>query len=499
MKPLFDFTDKPNQRAFFYDTGRVTGYWGGYGNGKTYAACGKGWMLSEMIPNNVGLVGRKTYPALNSTTRETFLTIARARNGGTLEPGQVIESFNKAENIMILKNGSKIFFRTLDTQEKLKSLNLGWAVVDQGEEVAYEIFLELNGRMRYWNPERIEEWTKKYGEDLKKRLGYVPKPYNQLTVVGNPAPNWAKDEFGPDRQRPHVYYASSHENEKYLPVDYISDLEKQFPKEWVARYIQGDWETFGGQVYKEFRMAVHAVPFMPIPSHWLRYVGWDHGHTNATAIEFMAVDEEGNIVLYKEHYKSGITVEEHAEAFRDLAHSDYIPKSEGGDYLVHMDPSTRGSFGPGEMSVWDAYQKHGIYGLNANNDVDMGISWMQSLIHPDPARAYPKWHPKAGQMGSPRFFVMLQQGKAYEACCPNFVNECITYEYEEVKPGQNKSEKPKKFKDHAMDAGRYGCMAVKDARAERVKPPEAKDMEREARRLDYIFTQDADTENTEYH
>ena len=141
MRELFDFTDKPSQRGFFFSKARNVAYFGGYGNGKTYAACGKGHLLAEFMPGNVGLVGRKTYPALNSTTRETFLAIARARNGGTLDAGPVIKSFNKADNVLYYQNGSIVYFRTLDEVEKIRSLNLGFAVIDQTEEVAKEIYL----------------------------------------------------------------------------------------------------------------------------------------------------------------------------------------------------------------------------------------------------------------------------------------------------------------------------------------------------------------------
>lgn len=489
MSELFTFDGKPNQRAFFYDKGRVTGYWGGYGNGKTYAGCGKGWLLTEGIPGNVGLVGRKTYPSLNSSTRETFLNIARARNGGTLDPGPIIEGFNKQENILRLRNGSKVIFRTLDEVEKLRSLNLGWALVDQTEEVAYEIFLELNGRIRFWNKERVKAWQRDNAY-LLDQLGYMPEPTNQLICVGNPAPNWAKNEFGPESKRPHIYYASTHENQKYLPEDYISELTKQYPKEWVSRFIEGSWETFGGQVYKEFQADTHLIQPFEIPSHWPRFVGWDHGLTNPTAAMFLTVDEEGNAILYKEYYRSGLTVEEYAKDFKELCKADYVPRGDDECLQVWMDPSTKGSYGPQEISVWEAYRKNGIWGHPANNDVEAGILWQSSLIHPDPDHTFPAWHPRAGQKGSPRFFVFRRNIKG-EAACPNFVNEMALYEWVEAAPESNAPERPRKWKDHSLDAVRYGLMAIRDTKAIGIKTEEQKAREFMAQKhkemIDAIF------------
>lgn len=492
--PLLDFDNKPNQRAFFYDTGRVVAYFGGYGNGKTYAACAKGWMLAETIPGNVGLVGRKTYPALNSTTRETFLTLARARNGGTLEPGPVIEIFNKADNFLRLRNGSVVWFRTLDEVEKLRSLNLGWAVVDQAEEVAYEIYLELNGRIRFWNPARVAEWKREHGEACRSALGFVPTPYNQLVCVGNPAPNWVKKEFKEGGDHNHLYEASTHENQKYLPTDYIDEMKKRYPPEWVARFIEGSWDTFGGQVFKEFQPnGVHAVPWFDVPKSWPVFVGWDHGMTNPTAVMTGAVDEEGNVVLVDEYYRSGLTVDQFAQEAKDHLAKWPVKQSGNNELLVYMDPSTKGQGkGPSEISVWEAYRRHGIFGLGANNDVPGGLLWMQYLIHPDPEHPFPRWHPRAGELGAPRFFVL--RPKPGQMGLVNFTNEMALYEWEEKRPEQNEPERPRKWMDHSIDAVRYLLMGVKETRAEKVyNLTEATAREQDSREkafMRHLFTQD---------
>lgn len=480
------------------DPSRVVAYFGGYGNGKTYAGCGKLWLQLELIPGNVGLVGRKTYPALNSTTRETLLKIARLRNGGTLEEGPVIKSFNKADNVLTLQNGSVCFIRTLDEVEKLRSLNLGCALVDQGEEIAYEIYLELNGRIRLWSNRRVRQWREQYGKILQDGLGFVPTPYNQLIIVGNPAPNWVKKEFKDDGGRVNkLYEAPTHENKANLPEDYIEEMTKRYPKEWVERFINGSWDTFGGQIYKEFDdTKIHGIAKMEIPPEWPVFVGWDHGITNPTAAMVGVVDEDGNIILVDEYYKSGLTVDQYAAEVKERLAKWNVPRSGAGDLLVHMDPSTKGSKGTGEIDVWEAYRRHGIFGLDANNDVLAGILWMQYLLRPDPGHEYPKWHPRRGQMGSPRFFVMREKPIGWAPACPNFVNEMALYEWEERGAEQNETERPRKWMDHSLDAVRYLCMAVKARRAEKtytLSEAQARETEsRQKRMLEHIFTQDGE-------
>ena len=72
----------------------------------------------------------------------------------------------------------------------------------------------------------------------------MPTPHNQLIIVGNPAPNWVKKEFKDDGGRVNkLYEAPTHENKANLPEDYIEEMTKRYPKEWVERFINGSWDT----------------------------------------------------------------------------------------------------------------------------------------------------------------------------------------------------------------------------------------------------------------
>lgn len=491
MKAVLDFTDKPNQKAFFFCRARNVGYWGGYGNGKSYAGSSKGLALSEAIPGNVGLVGRKTYPALNSTTRESFLGIVRQRNGGTLEDGPLVASFNKQENLLVLKNGSKIFFRTLDEVEKIRSLNLGWALVDQAEEIDEEIFLELNGRIRLWNPDAVKAFQVKHGKRLSEQLGFVPTPYNQLICVGNPSPKaWVRREFYENEAGDNtVFHASTEENQRYLPTDYVQQLRNRYPKEWVDRFIDGSWDTNLGQIYKAFNFeSIHGIPPFDIPAHWRRFIALDHGIVNPTAVVWGALDEEGRVYLYREYYKAGGTIDEHAVAIKEMCKLDGVtPETDEGKVKIYMDYAVRGDYDPNGITIWEHYNRRGIFGLDADKRVLDGIQTVQLLLKPREDQTFPVQHPKSGQTGAPKLFL-------FEGQTPWTVREFKAYEWETPKEGQNAPERPRKFFDHLMDAVRYLCAAVRESTSDPAKMPKFANEteERQAGFVQFVFAEEGE-------
>ena len=107
---------------------------GGFGNGKTAAACVKALKLAKDYPGSNGLVARSTYPKLNDTIRREFLLWC--------PPHWIKRMPSRDENTMILKNGSTINFRyvaqrgkeTEESKSNLLSATYDWIIVDQLED-----------------------------------------------------------------------------------------------------------------------------------------------------------------------------------------------------------------------------------------------------------------------------------------------------------------------------------------------------------------------------
>jgi hypothetical protein len=447
------------QKEFIFSPKKYTAYYGGIRNGKSWAGCAKGLALSDQFPGNVGVVARLTYQELIDTTQKDFLSFVKIRNGGNLQPGPYVKRFIEGPPATLtLQNGSEIRFRYADNPDAILGATLGWFYIDQAEFVPEKVYSALEGRLSLWGPQRIKECQEAYLNLYKIPLKYVPREFGFIT--GNPAPGWVYKRY---KLNPsgvyHMVEATTAANEANLPADYLASLRSTNTEEWVQRYLQGSWDVFSGQIYKDWNESLHGIKPMEIPAHWPRFIGWDHGQQNATAVSFVSVDEEGNAVLYKEHYKVNPDITQHAADVKALCIGDPVRRSDDGKgIVVFMDPSTSGRADHDGRDFQQLYADLGIYGIGANNRVNAGIQKVQSLLMPDPNHKFPKWHPRAGQLGSPRFFVVTER-------CPAFCHEIALYKWMDQPDGkeENYKEKPHKYLDHMMDAVRYTVMAIFEA------------------------------------
>lgn len=185
---------------------------GGFRSGKTVCACIKIIVQHLTQPNNVGLIGRLTYRELADTVQETFFKL--------LNP-QWIKTWNKSDGILILKNGAKVLFRHLDTvsEDELKGMELGWALIDQVEEISEEVYLILKSRIN---------------------LQHVTQ--RQIIMTCNPTLFWGykyfKTESDPDNE---LVEFSMMDNKGNLPEDYLKDMLKR-PENWKRQYVHGIWD-----------------------------------------------------------------------------------------------------------------------------------------------------------------------------------------------------------------------------------------------------------------
>lgn len=212
---LNEWTLNPSQERFIDSRKKFVLFSGGYGCGKSLMLTLKAIMLASEHPKNYILMGRKTYPELRDSLMKEFFTIC---------PTYLIKDYAKAEAKVLFHNGSEIIFRHLDNiaEAEIRSLNLGAFFIDQAEEVSKEVFMGLRGRLR---------------------RDSVPDGSRQGFLTCNPALTWLFGEF---KQNPSPEYevieASTLENEKNLPKEYVEDLLK-YPESYKKQYVYGVWDA----------------------------------------------------------------------------------------------------------------------------------------------------------------------------------------------------------------------------------------------------------------
>ena len=478
---VLDLSRNKTQRAFVLSPHERCAFYGGVRNGKTLGGVARVLLLCDLWPGNEALVGRKTYQELRDTTWKELLVMVRKRNGGTLDPGPYVKRYlGGAAPELELQNGSKIMGRYADNIETMLSLTLGVVYLDQAEYIDREVFTHLDTRIMLWTDDRIKEARSTHQRLYGRPMQGTPRGFIFLT--GNPKPGWVhqlfklglREDGTPIENSPYkLYEASTEENKANLPAGYIEDMRRTQSEAFIKRFVDVDdaWTAFEGQVYSEFYEALHVVslkelPWTKPPAAWPRVVGMDHGQRNPTAAIFMAQDPDDNVLVYNEHYAISAILKEHADAILALAEGDSVDRPpDGKGILVHLDPSVRGDYTPEGVDFRELYAQFGIHSLPTNKNVLAGIQKVQELLHPDPERKFPDWHPRRGEKGSPRLFYIKER-------CPNLLAEMSLYEWEPPSassPGVLK-EKPFKHKDHALDAKRYGIMALRTL-APKLKAP----------------------------
>jgi hypothetical protein len=107
----------PSQRKFHRSSLPYKAYIGGFGSGKTLCGAVEAFLTAMRYPGSYGIVTRWSYRELEATSFKTLLDII---------PPSFIESHNKSQMLLRLKNGSTIQGFNLQNHKRLTSLNISW-------------------------------------------------------------------------------------------------------------------------------------------------------------------------------------------------------------------------------------------------------------------------------------------------------------------------------------------------------------------------------------
>jgi hypothetical protein len=437
------FTPEPLQQDFITYAAKETCYAGGVGSGKTLSGGFKTLWAALTFPGTVGLVGRQTYRALEDTTKKVILygddkpPIIPLHGSGQAGLGHYVAKDEK----VVLDNGSEILFRSLEDHniEKLLSLNLGFAYVDELTETTLKIWMTLLGRLRH--------------------------PVGPRIAWGTTNPNghdWVWKRFHPDAGISHeqvkIYVAPTTAN-PHLAPDYVAML-RTMPKEWQKRFVDCSFETAAGMIWDMYSRQVHVFDHEVVgrfPAHWKRMESMDHGRRNPTAWLWWTVDPDGFVIVEDEYYVEGKTPSEHAPVIK--SQREMVAENIRWNSVVSPPDCFRAS-AQGRTVASEYEEAAQIAMTPADDNVDAGLLRVAEWLQPVEGLAYPEWHPYAGtlgpnELGAPRVLISSR--------CQNLITEIPDYRWQDLSPAaerdKDQPEAPRKKDDHACDAFRYGLMA----------------------------------------
>lgn len=218
----------------------------------------------------------------------------------------------------------------------------------------------------------------------------------------------------------------------YLNAGEIESFMSGLSADEKQARVRGKFVQIGGLIYKAFSEQHIIEPVQP-PVDWLHVASMDAGFNNPTAWLWGAIDRDGRLIIYDEHYESGQVVSYHAERVKE---QNRVHGREP-DYYVG-DPSIRNTDPITGTSVLLEYVESGIPIVLGNNDVRAGINRVAQMLE--------------GYNGVPRLYITRN--------CVNLIYEIQRYRWgrwatKRAEFEKNKKEEPHKKADHACDSLRY--------------------------------------------
>ena len=306
---VWDWDRLPAQQSFLTCPSTFSMYSGGFCTGKTAALCAKVIWLMTSIPNNLGYLGRKDGKALRQTTMTMLLD--------QMVEKEWIKTHNSQSGMLTFTKeagGSKLVYGDLKDVGDMKNHNLGFFAIDQAEEVEWNDWEFLAGRLRRKNPVIHEEtkqrqyWVKGWctqsinhrhyaigqncetcvlcGEQLEAFSEKIPKgetipawemiiyPRFGFGVCNTEDPqHWIYQKFtGLPGEKSGLskglegytaFSATTYEGLEagHADREYVNNLEVTYASNplMYERYLLGKWVTAEGLVYPAFNKHDHVV------------------------------------------------------------------------------------------------------------------------------------------------------------------------------------------------------------------------------------------------
>lgn len=383
-------------------------------SGKTQAACKMiaHWAWTKGGPNWRFCVMRRTYRELADSTKAAFL-----RGDGKMPPAcppQLIGAERKADEMVTLKNGAEILFRSAEnpaeTEDKLRNVTLAGFFIDQVEELEGDAYFQMY-------------------ETLLSRCS-DPRGPRKAILVANPGSenHWVYRRFvDPQTVEPYVgrVHVTLEENAWNLPEDYVERMRRREDTNnmWYRRFILGEWGAFGGKRFPAWDRKLHVSDPFEIPPGWEVIQAIDYGWANPTASVWVAIDYSGRWWVIGEHFAKERPISWHVREMKKVeAQLNVSPSS------IWLDPATWAQRSEYESPAAE-FADHGIFAARAQNDRLGGWNRIDEMLTERMDDGYPRL----------RIF----------STCKNLIRELPNLR---IKEGTDDVEKEN---DHACDALRY--------------------------------------------
>jgi len=423
--PLAFYEPHAKQKAFHEFTAHTKCFFGGTQSGKTTGSLNDDIIQAldrNMVPEHL-IAYKKFEPPFECRIMSGSFKLLENNVVSKLQEmipasqlvgGSWKTAYDKQLGVLYFSNGSKFFFMTYETEVKLQQ-GVTLDRVHFDEEPPLAVFNENRWRV-----------SAKEGD-----LVFSMTPTEGIT--------WTYDQLWMQRGtevRPEVFKGDDLECVQVMQDDNPALSQKQIElglkglsEEEKAARREGKFVALHGLIYADFDQGRHVVPQRPLPSNVNVVVGIDPGIRNRTAVVWMYLTPDDQMVVFEEGYYEGMTVRQVSEhILHTNARYDIHPL-----YYV-IDPAARNKNHQTGRSDQMEYADHGIVTIAGQNSVTAGINRIRERFQ------------------SERIFISDN--------CIHLVDELHKYRWKQPpRSGEDSRQAPVKKDDHLVDALRYAVMS----------------------------------------
>lgn len=342
--------------------------------------------------------------------------------------------FRRTQATIRFPNGSRIIlggFKDDRDIEKYTGIEYDVIIVEELNQITKERYNMLRGSLRTskpnWRPRMYTSFNPGgVGHTFVKERYVIPHREGKETET---------------RFIPSTYKSNKALNEEY--IEYLESLDGDLGKAWR----EGEWDLFSGQYFSQWRNAKHVVEPFAIPESWKKFRSIDpSGRDGITSCHWYAVDQDGRVWCYREHYGTGLDADQHADKIhklscdRDGVEEDYV--------FSIIDGAAFAKTGYSE-TIADIYMRHGVRNLVPAHK-ERVTGW-------NSVNYYLRWEEKNEKGEVINKKPLLQIFKT----CVNIIRTLPELQHDEHNPEDVNST----GEDHAADELRYFLRTLREQKA----------------------------------
>jgi hypothetical protein len=341
------------------------------GTGKSRALLEKIHAMALRNPDMAGLLTRRVGASLAAAGLRTYENwVAKEALGS----GEVtyFGGSSRLPPAYRYSNGATLTIGGLDKPEKIMSTEYDVAYVQEATELdlgAWETITARlrNGRVSFQqvladcNPSHPLHWLK-----LRSEQGVC----TMYDTVHEDNPVYFDEVRGSDGL---IEYKITKAGAAYIDkLDRLTGVR-------YLRLRKGLWVAAEGVIYEEYDPRHHLVDWFEPPAHWDRVWAIDFGYTNPFCLQRWAIDPDGRMWLYREHYGTRRLVEDWTRIVLDDVSDPDPGAPDDLGRRIWREPKPKAVLCDHDAEGRATFERHsGLWTLPAAKGVATGIEWMQA-------------------------------------------------------------------------------------------------------------------------